>query len=103
MKICIRMAREGERRQTRLRDFDPELLAQFADERIFRRLARLHFAAGKFPKPGERLAFRPLGQQHASIGVDKRAGHHQHDPPSGPVSHACTISLKMRAPIRALG
>ena len=37
-------------------------------------LARLDLAAGKFPKSGERFAFRPLSDQHPPVGIDERDG-----------------------------
>ena len=36
--------------------------------------ALLDLAAGKFPQAGHGLALRPLGDQHALVGVDQRAG-----------------------------
>ena len=53
-------------------DVDAQLLAEFADQRRFGRLAGLHLAAGKFPHPREVLAGRPLGEQHAAVRVDQR-------------------------------
>jgi hypothetical protein len=40
----------------------------------FRPFAGLQLAAGKFPQAGQRLAFRPLCDQHAAVGIDQRAG-----------------------------
>ena len=68
------MAREGQRREARLLHRDPELLAQLADQRLLRPLARLHLAAGKLPQPGELLALGPLRQKDAVVRVDQGDG-----------------------------
>ncbi len=77
MKIVVGMAGEGERRQAGYLGLDADFLLQFAHEALFRRLAGFDLAAGKLPQAGELLAFRPLGQKHASIGVDQRTGGNQ--------------------------
>src|SRR5436309_14940888 len=77
METVIGMAREGQRRQTRLADGDADLFVQFADQGYFRPLARLDLATGEFPQAGQRLALRPLRDQHALVGIDQCAGNHQ--------------------------
>src|SRR5258707_8916887 len=77
MKGLVSVAGKGERRQTWLADGDADLLMQLADQRLFRPLARLDLAAGKFPQPRERLALRALREQHAPVGVHQRAGNHE--------------------------
>ena len=64
-------------------DVDAELLVELADQRRLRRLAGMHLAAGKFPEAGEMLAGRPLGQQHAAVGVDQRHRRDEDDRPRG--------------------
>ncbi len=49
------------------RAVDPQLFAQLAPERVCRILARLHFAAGKLPHPGEVRALLPLGEQDPPV------------------------------------
>ena len=73
------MRGEGERCEAARLDIDAELFFKLADQRPFRRLAVMHLAAGKFPKPGHGLALRPLSQQHAAVGVDQRDGRHEDD------------------------
>ena len=70
MKLLIGMAGEGQRRQARLAHGDAEFLVQLADQRIFGPLAVVELAAGKLPKARHRLAFRPLCDQHAVVGID---------------------------------
>ena len=55
-------------------DFDTELLAQLATQRVARLLARLELAAGKFPTARHVLAGWTLRDQHAARGVEQRAG-----------------------------
>jgi len=71
MKFGIGVRGEGERRQTARRDIDPELLAEFADQRRFGRLAGLDLAARKFPQAREMLARGALGEQDPAIGIDE--------------------------------
>ena len=68
------MAREGQRREAGLLHRDPELLAQLADQRLLRSLARLDLAAGKLPQACELLSFGPLGQKDAVVRVDQGDG-----------------------------
>ncbi len=77
MEIIIGVARKGQRREAGFLHGDADFLVQFADQRRFRPLAGLDLAAGKFPQAGERLAWRPLRDQHALVGVDQRAGDHE--------------------------
>ncbi len=74
MEGLVGVACEGEGGETRLAHGDAELLVQFADQRILRPFAVIQLAAGKLPQSGERLAFRPLRDQHAVVGVDQCAG-----------------------------
>ena len=76
MKVIIGVAGKGQRRETGFADADADFLVQFADQRLLRPLAGLDLAAGKFPQPRQRLALRPLRDQHALVGVDQRAGDH---------------------------
>ncbi len=77
VKCFVKMAGEYERRQAGLGHLDAQFLVQFADQALLRRLARLHLATGKFPKARQRLALRPLADQHPSVGVDEGAGRDQ--------------------------
>jgi hypothetical protein len=56
-----------------------ELLAQFAYQGVFRPLAILDLAAGKFPEAGQRLALRSFREQHAAVGIDQRASRNEDD------------------------
>ncbi len=77
MEILIGMAGEGQRREAGLLDDDAELFGQFANQRLFRPLARIDLAAGEFPEIGELLALGALGDQHAVVGVDQGDGDDQ--------------------------
>jgi len=79
MKVGIAVAREGQWREARLADDDSEFLPQLSDQRLFRPFARFDLATGKFPKARHRLAFRPLCNQHAAVGIDQRAGGDQNE------------------------
>ncbi len=68
------MARESERRETVLFDDDAQFLLQLPDQALFRRFAVLDLAAGKLPQSRHRLAFRPLCEEHAAVGIDECAG-----------------------------
>jgi hypothetical protein len=68
------MTGKGQRRQALLIDDDSQFLLQFADQTLFRALSGLDLATGKLPKTGHRFAFRTLGKEHTSVGVDQRAG-----------------------------
>ncbi len=48
----------------------------------------IDLAAGEFPEPGHRLAFRTLSQQDAAVGIDQRHGDDEDDglAGSGPAS-----------------
>ena len=74
MEVGIAVARECQRREALLLDDDSQFLLQFPDQALLRLLAGFHFAAGKFPEAGHRLARRPLCDQHAAVGVDEGAG-----------------------------
>jgi hypothetical protein len=39
----------------------------------------VHLAAGEFPETGERLSFRPLRQEDATVRVDERDGDDEDD------------------------
>jgi hypothetical protein len=79
MKIRLSMAREGQGSETGLADDYSQFLVQFPDECFFRPLAALDLAAGKFPKPGHRLAFGPLRDEHAAVGVDEGTRGNEND------------------------
>jgi hypothetical protein len=79
MEVGVGVTRKGKRRETGLAHGYCELLAQFAYQGIFRPLAILDFAAGKFPESGHRLAWGPLCNQHAAIRIDERASRNQDD------------------------
>src|SRR5262249_41429753 len=53
---------------------DAELLLELADQRRLGRLAHLDLAAGELPQARHRAPGRALGDQHASIRVNERAG-----------------------------
>jgi SAM-dependent methyltransferase len=74
VEVLIGMAGEGQWREAGFLHGDPELLVQLADQRRFRPFAGLQLAAGKFPQAGQRLAFRPLCNQHAAVGINQSAG-----------------------------
>jgi hypothetical protein len=74
VELVIGVAREGERREARRADRNAEFLHEFADERLFRPLARLQLAARKLPQARQRASGRALRQQNAAVGVDQRAG-----------------------------
>ena len=71
MKIFVGMAGEGERSQAGLRHINGEFFLQFADQRRFGPLTGFNFAARKFPQASQRFSFRPLGNQHAAIRINK--------------------------------
>ena len=77
MEIIIGVAGEGQRRQARLLTVMPISSCSSRISVCFRPLAGLDLAAGKFPQARHRLAFRPLRDQHALVGVDQRAGDHE--------------------------
>ena len=68
------MARKGQRREALFLDGDSQLLIQFADQSRLRPFARLDLAARKFPQARHRFSVGALRQQHASVGIDQRAG-----------------------------
>jgi hypothetical protein len=68
------VARKCQRGKTRFLHDNTEFLLQFPDQRLFRPLASLDLAAGKLPKPRHGFAGRPLGEEHAAVGIDKGAG-----------------------------
>jgi hypothetical protein len=47
---------------------------ELAHEPLVGRLARMKLASRELPAPGERLARRPLRDQHAARSVEQRAG-----------------------------
>lgn len=71
------MGCENERGQTGLGDIDAQFLLQFTNQGGLGALAGLDLAAGEFPKTGQLLALRTLGDQHPSIRVDQGDGHHE--------------------------
>ena len=74
------MTGEGQRREAVRFDRNAKLFLEFADERVFRPFAGVHLAAGKLPQALERLALRPLRQQHPPVGVDQRRRDDEHEP-----------------------
>ena len=48
MKVVVGVAGKGQRRETGFADADADFLMQLADQRLFRPLAGLDLAAGKF-------------------------------------------------------
>ncbi len=79
MEFGIGVGGKGERRQAARLDIDAEFLGELANQRRLGRLSRLHLAAGKFPQPGEVLARRALGEQHAAVDVDQHDRRDQDD------------------------
>jgi len=55
-------------------DVEPELLVQFARERLRRRLVRLELAAGELPIAAVDLVRRPLREQDAPVRADEDGG-----------------------------
>src|SRR5271170_6732164 len=74
MELGIKVTRECQRCEALLLDVDTQLLFQLADQTLLRPFAGLHLAAGKLPKSRHRFPFRTLREQHASVGIDERAG-----------------------------
>lgn len=62
----------------------PEFLPQFTGERGFRRLTRVHLAAGKFPPPGQMF---PLGAQAGKKPPALVLNHGAHH-----IDHALTVA-----------
>jgi hypothetical protein len=89
------VARKCKRREAGLVHRYCELLAQFAYQGVFRPLALLDLAAGKFPEAGHGFALRSFRDQHTAVRIDERAGSDKsqfdaHNPrPRGvPVKHS---------------
>jgi hypothetical protein len=59
----------------RVVNFDAELFAQLANERIARLLAGLALTTRKLPPARHVLAGGPLRDEHAAGGIEKRTGH----------------------------
>jgi hypothetical protein len=74
VKVGIGVARKGQRCKTGFFDDNSQFLLQFTYQRLLGRLASLSLAAGKFPETRHCLAFGPLCNQHATIGIDECAG-----------------------------
>ena len=72
VEVVVSVAREGERREAGRLDHDAELFAELADQRLLRPFAGVDLAARKLPQALERLALRPLRQQHPAVRVDQR-------------------------------
>jgi hypothetical protein len=87
MKLLVSVAGECKRRETFLLYRNAELLVEFADERRLRPLAGIELSAGELPEPGQRLARRALGDQHAMIRIDERAGDDQDEADGGWFAH----------------
>jgi hypothetical protein len=73
------VAGEGEWRETGLANCYFQFLSQFPYECLLGPLTVLDLATWKFPQPGHRLALGPLCDEHAAVGVDKRAGGDEDD------------------------
>lgn len=71
------MTGEDERGQTGFPDLNPQFFVQFAHQGFFGPFPRLDLAAGKLPQTRQLFAFRPLGDQHSAIAVDKGRGRNQ--------------------------
>ena len=74
VEIFVAVRGEDEGRKTGGGDADAQFFLQFTDQANLRRLAGLELAAGKFPQARQRLAPRPLADQHASVAVDQGRG-----------------------------
>ena len=98
MEIGIAVTRERKRGEACFPNGYSQLLRQFPDQRFFRTLTRLDLAAGKFPKPGHRLAGRPLGDEHAAVGIDEGAGNNKNQ--SGAHNRASRCSNSGLKPIQ---
>ena len=79
MEVGIAVAREGQRREARLVDDDPQFLLQLPDQGLLGPFARLDLAAGKFPQARHRLACRTLRDQHAPVRIDQGASGNEDD------------------------
>lgn len=77
MPVPVGVAGEGERREAQRFDDDPQLLPEFADQALFRRLIRLDLSPGKFPQAGHGPSRRALRQEDAAVGIDQRDGDDQ--------------------------
>src|SRR5581483_8617602 len=73
VELRILVTGESQRRQTLLLDGDSQFLPHFADQTFFRPLSGFDLAARKLPQTGHGFAFRTLGDEHASVRIDKRA------------------------------
>ena len=80
VEVGIGVAREGQRSEAVRLDRDSEFLAEFPDERVLRPFVGVNLPAGELPQALKRLAFGPLRQQHASVGVDQRRRDDEHKP-----------------------
>src|SRR5690606_30648454 len=76
------MMLEGDQR-LRLLDVYAEFFEQLAPQSVQRGLLWLQLATGEFPAARQMLAWRTLGDQHATGRVEQRAGHHVDD------AHVC--------------
>ena len=77
MEAIVTMRGEGEGGKVFFLDRDAEFFPKLADQSRFRGFVRVELAAGKFPEPGQCLAFRALRDQDALVGVDQGAGDDQ--------------------------
>ena len=71
MKIFVAVTGEGKRRETGFPGIDAQFFLQFADQRSFRRLSGLDFAAGKLPQASHGLALGALRKQNAPVRIDQ--------------------------------
>src|SRR5580698_4893828 len=79
MEIVVGVAGEGQRREAVCFDGNAEFFLKLTDERVLRPFASVNLPAGELPQALKRLAFGPLRQQHASVGVNQRRRDHEHE------------------------
>src|SRR5215471_12961844 len=96
MKVRICVAREGEWSEARLCDRDPRFLPELAGERLFRPLARFHFAARELPQPRHRAPSGALRKQNAPVGIDQRAGGDQNKLHAAEPSGKCLEGVSVK-------
>src|SRR6202522_1970727 len=79
VKVGIEVARKRQRCEALLLDGDSQFLLQLADQTISGPFPSLDLAPRKLPEPRHRLAFRALGDKHASVGIDQGTGGDKHE------------------------
>ena len=73
------MRSEGKRCEAAFDGIDGKLFMKLTYQSLFGRLTRLNLAAGELPQAGHGFSFRPPGNKHASVFVEKGDGGNQND------------------------